>query len=133
MPTKRMTKGASSQRGAPSRTSAATTGKTSRIERARKKRTGKNRATTDWNKLRRLTDAQIRKGIAADSDAHPTDAAFWKDATIVMPTPKTIVTIRLDADLLRWFWEWALRWWRLSRMRRRWGERRSRRRCPCGF
>ena len=97
MPRKRI------RRGAPSRTSAATTGKTSRIERPRKKRTGKNRATTDWNKLRRLTDAQIRKGIAADSDAHPTDAAFWKDATIVMPSPKTIVTMRLDADLLRWF------------------------------
>ena len=97
MPRKRI------QRGAPSRTSAAATGKTSRIERARKKHTGKTRATTDWNKLRRLTAAQIRKGIAADSDAHPTDAAFWKDATIVMPTPKTIVTMRLDADLLRWF------------------------------
>ena len=97
MPRKRI------QRGAPSRTSAATTGKTSKIEHARKKRTRKTRATTDWNKLRRLTAAQIRKGIASDPDAHPTDAAFWKDATIVMPTPKTIVTMRLDADLLRWF------------------------------
>jgi uncharacterized protein (DUF4415 family) len=91
-----MTKGASSRRGAPSRTSAATAGKTS----SRKRKT---RATTDWNKLRRLTDPQIRKAIASDPDAHPTDAAFWKDANIVMPTPKTIVTMRLDADLLRWF------------------------------
>ena len=68
-----------------------------------KKRTRKTRATTDWNKLRRLTDAQIRMGIAADADAHATDAAFWKNASIVMPTPKTVVTMRLDADLLRWF------------------------------
>ena len=53
--------------------------------------------------MRRLTDAQIRKGVASDPDAHPTDAAFWKDANIVMPAPKTVVTMRLDADLLRWF------------------------------
>jgi uncharacterized protein (DUF4415 family) len=53
--------------------------------------------------LRRLTDPQICKAIASDPDAHATDAAFWKDANIVMPAPKTIVTMRLDADLLRWF------------------------------
>jgi uncharacterized protein (DUF4415 family) len=70
---------------------------------SRVERTKKSRAATDWNKLRRLTDARIRKGIDSDPDAHATDAAFWKDAKIVMPTPKTIVTMRLDADLLRWF------------------------------
>jgi uncharacterized protein (DUF4415 family) len=103
MPTKRMTKGASSRRGGPSRTSDAITGKTSSLEGTNKRRAKTDRVTTDWNKLRRLTDAQIRKGIERDPDAHPTDAAFWKDAKIVMPTPKTIVTMRLDADLLRWF------------------------------
>ncbi len=35
--------------------------------------------------------------------AHPTDAPFWKNAKVVMPSPKTIVTMRLDTDLLRWF------------------------------
>jgi len=47
--------------------------------------------------------AAIRKGIAADPDAHATDAQFWKSAKVVLPTPKEIVTMRLDADLLRWF------------------------------
>jgi uncharacterized protein (DUF4415 family) len=103
MPTKRMSKGASSRRGAPSRMSAAATGKTSRIEGTRKKRESRTPGSTDWKRLGRLTDVQIRKGIAADPDAHATDAAFWKDAKIVMPTPKAIVTMRLDADLLRWF------------------------------
>ena len=28
---------------------------------------------------------------------------FWKTAKVVLPTPKEIVTMRLDADLLRWF------------------------------
>ena len=50
-----------------------------------------------------MSAATIRKGIDSDPDAHATDAAFWKNAKVVMPHPKEIVTIRLDADLLRWF------------------------------
>ena len=61
------------------------------------------RAGTDWDRLRRMSAAAIRKGIAADPDVHGTDEEFWKGAEVVMPTPKEIVTIRLDADLLRWF------------------------------
>ena len=50
--------------------------------------------------LRRfLADA----GIGADPEARATDAQFWKTAKVVLPTPKEIVTMRLDADLLRWF------------------------------
>jgi len=71
----------------------------SKTKRSRRKRT----AATDWNKLRHMSPARIREGIAADPDAHSTDADFWKNAKIVMPTPKEIVTMSLDADLLRWF------------------------------
>lgn len=53
--------------------------------------------------LRRRTPGAIRKGIAADPDAHATEAAFWKSAQVVLPTPKEAGTMRLDADLLRWF------------------------------
>src|ERR1700689_5183576 len=63
----------------------------------------KRGAGTDWGKLRRRSAASIRKGIAADPDVHATDAEFWKSAKVVMPTPKEVVTMRLDADLLRWF------------------------------
>jgi uncharacterized protein (DUF4415 family) len=58
---------------------------------------------TDWSRLRRMSATAIRKGIAADPDARATAARFWKTAKVVMPTPKEIVTMRLDADLLRWF------------------------------
>ncbi len=58
---------------------------------------------TNWGKLRRMSATTIRKGIAADPDAHATDEEFWKSAKVIMPTPKEIVTMRLDADLLRWF------------------------------
>ena len=51
-----------------------------------------------------MSDADIHAGIAeAEPDAHPTDDDFWKDAKIVLPTRKEVVTMRLDADLLEWF------------------------------
>ncbi len=76
----------------------------SKIKAAKTKRSNPKRGTgTDWGKLRQMSAARIRKGIAADPDAHATDAEFWKSAEVVMPTPKEIVTMRLDADLLRWF------------------------------
>jgi uncharacterized protein (DUF4415 family) len=70
----------------------------------KEKRTGRTsvRVRTDWNKLRSLTDRQIRRGIETDPDAQPTDAAFWRSAKVVMPQPKETITIRLDADLLEW-------------------------------
>ena len=69
----------------------------------KKRRGTKRRGATDWSRLRRGTPAEIRKGIGADPEAHATDAQFWKTAKVVLPTPKEIVTMRLDADLLQWF------------------------------
>ena len=89
-----MTKGASPRRGGRSRTNDAPTGKTSKAKRG----TG-----TDWNKLRHMSDAQVRRGISSNPDVRPTDEEFWKDAKVVWPTRKTVVTMRLDADLLAWF------------------------------
>ena len=50
-----------------------------------------------------MTDSQIRAGIESDPDARVTDEEFWKGATVVFPKPKTVVTMRLDTDLLAWF------------------------------
>ena len=50
-----------------------------------------------------MSDAQIRRGIASEPDVRATDEEFWKDAKVVWPTRKTVVTMRLDADLLAWF------------------------------
>ena len=70
----------------------ATTGKTSK-----RRKTG-----TDWEALNRLSAADIRAGIDSDPDARATDENFWKDARVVLPKPKRLVTLRLDADLLEW-------------------------------
>ena len=58
---------------------------------------------TEWGRLRRISAASIRQGIEAEPDAHATNEEFWKSAKVVMPRPKEIVTMRLDADILRWF------------------------------
>ena len=50
-----------------------------------------------------ISDADIRAGIESDPDAHATDEDFWKGAKVVLPKPKQLVTMRLDADLLAWF------------------------------
>jgi len=68
-----------------------------------RRRSTKRDGATDWSQFGRRTPAQIRKGIGADPEAYATDAQFWKTAKVVLPTPKEIVTMRLDADLLRWF------------------------------
>ena len=69
-----------------------------------KKRTSTiSKPKTDWDELDALTDEQVRTGIEADPDAHPTDEAFWKTAKVVMPQPKETMTIRIDADVLEWF------------------------------
>ncbi len=57
---------------------------------------------TDWNRLRSLSDKDIRGAIEADPEARPTDVNFWKKAKVTLPRPKQTVTIRLDADLLNW-------------------------------
>jgi uncharacterized protein (DUF4415 family) len=66
-------------------------------------KTLKAKRGTDWTRLQRLSDAEIREGIEADPDVRPTDEEFWKNAKVVLPRRKEVVTMRLDADLLEWF------------------------------
>jgi uncharacterized protein (DUF4415 family) len=72
------------------------------------KRTGKAssrtaaKTATDWKRLRSLSDREIRNGIEKDPETRATDAKFWKKAKVVLPQPKQTVTMRLDADLLKW-------------------------------
>ena len=66
-------------------------------------KTSKAKRGTDWNRLRRMSAADIRKGIESGPDVRPTDEKFWKDAKVVLPRRKEVVTMRLDADLLEWF------------------------------
>jgi uncharacterized protein (DUF4415 family) len=64
--------------------------------------TSKREPKTDWDRMRRMTEAEVHSALIDDPEAKPTDEAFWKDAHVVLPKRKEAVTIRLDADLLAW-------------------------------
>ncbi len=58
---------------------------------------------TDWRRVDALGEAELDAAARADADAQPTDAAFWKSATLVMPERKLAVSLRLDRDVVDWF------------------------------
>lgn len=69
-------------------------------------RPSRKRATKDQTGIkrrRRVGDATIRRAVAADADTFLPDADWFARARIVMPEPKKLVTLRLDADVLDWF------------------------------
>jgi len=50
-----------------------------------KKKKSDRKDGTGWGKLRRMSAATIREGVAADPDAHATDEEFWRTAKVVLP------------------------------------------------
>jgi uncharacterized protein (DUF4415 family) len=51
-----------------------------------------------------MTDADIRAAIASDPDAAPElDEEWFANAVVVYPDRKTLVSLRLDPDVLVWF------------------------------
>ena len=53
---------------------------------------------TDWERVDALTDEDIEKAALSDPDDPPTDADFWKDATVVMPENMEEYTQRQISD-----------------------------------
>ena len=53
---------------------------------------------TDWDRLNRKDDDEIDY-----SDIPETDNGFWESAKVVLPKPKSRISIRLDNDVLEWF------------------------------
>jgi uncharacterized protein (DUF4415 family) len=63
-----------------------------------KKISTKTRSKTNWTRVDSLSDRDIDY-----SDTPELDKDFFKSATLVLPEPKTTVTIRLDQRVLEWF------------------------------
>ena len=63
-----------------------------------KKISSKTRSKTNWTRVDSLSDRDIDY-----SDIPELDKDFFKSATLVLPEPKTAVTIRLDQQVLEWF------------------------------
>lgn len=47
--------------------------------------------------------SSIKDGDIDYSDIPEVDASFWKKAKIIMPATKTALSLRVDADVLKWF------------------------------
>ena len=63
-----------------------------------KKISSKTRSKTNWTRIDSLSDRDIDY-----SDIPELDKDFFRSATLVLPEPKTTVTIRLDQRVLEWF------------------------------
>lgn len=58
----------------------------------------KNKDQTDWDRLRKMSDAEI------DCSDIPDMSNFdWAHADLVLPTAKTRMTIRIDTDVYQFF------------------------------
>jgi hypothetical protein len=55
-----------------------------------------NEPTTDWERLRRMSDADIHAAVASDPEIISTDEDFWGTARVVLPQRKPTINIRLD-------------------------------------
>lgn len=63
-----------------------------------KAETSTTESRTDWERLEKMSDADIDF-----SDIPELDAEFFKTAKVRMPQAKKAVSIRLDSDVLTWF------------------------------
>ncbi|MCV9999967.1 BrnA antitoxin family protein [Pararhizobium sp. YC-54] len=58
---------------------------------------------TDWARVAALTDEEIMAAMKDDPDWAEFMDVDWSKATIVYPTPKKAVSIRLDEDVIDFF------------------------------
>ncbi len=66
------------------------------------RQTGKSK--TDWDRVRSLTEREVKKAITQDADAalspKPED---WDDLMVSVTPPKEPLYMRVDADVLAWY------------------------------
>jgi uncharacterized protein (DUF4415 family) len=61
------------------------------------------KSLTDWDRIDRLTDADITKAIAEDPDTFDPGPDFWKNARLILPEKKATITMTIDRDVLAFF------------------------------
>ncbi len=57
---------------------------------------------TDCHHPDTMTEAELEAAIASDPDWKDIPADWYKDAIPVTPSPKQLLSLRLDADLVAW-------------------------------
>jgi uncharacterized protein (DUF4415 family) len=58
---------------------------------------------TDWKRIAKLSDAEIERMAARDTENPPTKKEDWAEAVIGLPPHKTPVNANFDFDVVQWF------------------------------
>ena len=66
-------------------------------------RHSRGESRTDMARLRGKSDEQIEREIANDPDFRDEPEDWLARAEAVMPTPKKLLSLRIDNDVLEWF------------------------------
>lgn len=66
-------------------------------------RRARNESRTDLARLRAKSEADIGRDIAGDPEFRDQPADWLAQAEAVMPTPKKLLSLRIDNDILDWF------------------------------
>ncbi len=66
-------------------------------------RRSRGESGTDLARLRAKSDEQIERDIASDPDFKDEPEDWLARAEAIMPTPKRLLSLRIDNDVLDWF------------------------------
>ncbi len=58
---------------------------------------------TDFTRVRSKTEAELERDIKSDVEFRDEATNWYEAAEAVMPTPKKLLSLRLDADVIDWF------------------------------
>jgi uncharacterized protein (DUF4415 family) len=71
-----------------------------------RKLVAEGKSHTDWTKVDAMTEEDLEAAIRSDPDEGAAHLHLdWSKAIIGMPSPKAMVNMRLDRDVLDWFRE----------------------------
>jgi uncharacterized protein (DUF4415 family) len=66
-------------------------------------RRARGESRTDVARIRAKTAEELEREIAGDPDFSGVPKDWYKRAEAVMPTPKKLLSLRLDSDVVDWF------------------------------
>jgi uncharacterized protein (DUF4415 family) len=66
-------------------------------------RVARGKSRSDWTRVDAMTDADVEAAMRDDPDWADLVDIDWSKATLVLPVPKSAVSIRLDKDVLDFF------------------------------
>ncbi len=66
-------------------------------------RRARGESRTDLARVRAKTAEELEREITSDPDFSGVPEDWYKSAEAVMPTPKKLLSLRLDSDVVDWF------------------------------